>query len=106
MAEREMHTVIEAMRTMLLHMGEKHQWWHLALRQAVWVRICLERASLPSGKMPQELLFKKKSDLTLAHVWGCMVQFMVPEQQRGGKMAPKAHWGLHLGLPPESKGWE
>ncbi|CAI7805691.1 unnamed protein product [Closterium sp. NIES-53] len=63
MAEREMHTVVEAMRTMLLHMGEKHQWWHLALRQAVWVRICLERASLPSGKMPQELLFKKKTSI-------------------------------------------
>ncbi|CAI7879900.1 unnamed protein product, partial [Closterium sp. NIES-54] len=35
-----------------------------------------------------------------------MVQFMVPEQQRGGKLAPKARWGLHLGVSPESKGWE
>ncbi|CAI7875395.1 unnamed protein product [Closterium sp. NIES-54] len=33
-------------------------------------------------------------------------EFMVPEQQRGGKMAPKARWGLHLGVSPESKGWE
>ncbi|CAI7913468.1 unnamed protein product [Closterium sp. NIES-54] len=32
--------------------------------------------------------------------------FMVPEQQRGGKLAPKACWGLHLGVSPESKGWE
>ncbi|CAI7925534.1 unnamed protein product [Closterium sp. NIES-53] len=44
--------------------------------------------------------------LTLARVWGCMVQFMVPEQQHGGKLAPKAHWGIHLGVSPESKGWE
>ncbi|CAI7899569.1 unnamed protein product [Closterium sp. NIES-54] len=35
-----------------------------------------------------------------------MVQFMVPEQQRGGKLAPKARWGLHLGVSPASKGWE
>ncbi|CAI7842005.1 unnamed protein product [Closterium sp. NIES-54] len=31
---------------------------------------------------------------------------MVPEQQFGGKQAPKARWGLHLGMSPESKGWE
>ncbi|CAI7869425.1 unnamed protein product, partial [Closterium sp. NIES-54] len=106
MAEREMHTVVETVRTMLLHMGVKHHWWHLALRQAVWVRNCLERASLPSGTAPHELLFEKKPDLTLARVRGFMVQFMVPEQQRGGKLAPKARWGLHLGVSPESKGWE
>ncbi|CAI7899510.1 unnamed protein product [Closterium sp. NIES-53] len=63
MAEREMRTVVEAVRMMLLHMGVKHQWWHLALRQAFW-------------------------------------------QRRGGKLAPKAHWGLHLGVSAESKGWE
>ncbi|CAI7733757.1 unnamed protein product [Closterium sp. NIES-53] len=71
-------------------------WWHLALRQAVRVRSCLERASQPSGMTPHELLFEKKPDLTLARVWVCMVQFMVPEQQRGGKLALKARWGLHL----------
>ncbi|CAI7878099.1 unnamed protein product [Closterium sp. NIES-54] len=73
MAEREMRTVVEAVRTMLLHMGVKHHWWHLALRQAVWVRNCLDRASLPSGTTPHELLFEKKPDLILANVWGCMV---------------------------------
>ncbi|CAI7784064.1 unnamed protein product [Closterium sp. NIES-53] len=35
MAEREMRTAIKSVRTMLLHMGVQHQWWHLALRQAV-----------------------------------------------------------------------
>ncbi|CAI7786554.1 unnamed protein product [Closterium sp. NIES-53] len=78
MAEREMRPAIESVRTMLLHMGVQHQWWHLALRQAVW-----------------------KPDLTLARVWGFMVQFMVPEQQRGGKLTPKARWGLHLGVSPK-----
>ncbi|CAI7856393.1 unnamed protein product [Closterium sp. NIES-54] len=62
MAEREMRTAVESVRTMLLHMGVRHHWWHLALRQAVW--------------------------------------------QCGGKLAPKARWGLHLGVSPESKGWE
>ncbi|CAI7888186.1 unnamed protein product [Closterium sp. NIES-54] len=54
----------------------------------------------------ESLLTGKKPDLTLARVWGCMVQFMVLEQQRGGKMVPKARWGLHLGVSPKSKGWE
>ncbi|CAI7911357.1 unnamed protein product [Closterium sp. NIES-54] len=35
-----------------------------------------------------------------------MVQYMVPQHQRGGKLAPKASWGLHLGVSPTSKGWE
>ncbi|CAI7773455.1 unnamed protein product [Closterium sp. NIES-54] len=38
MAEREMRTTVESVRTMLLHMGVQHHWWHLTLRQAVWVR--------------------------------------------------------------------
>ncbi|CAI5970411.1 unnamed protein product [Closterium sp. NIES-65] len=33
-------------------------------------------------------------------------QFLVPDQQPSGKLAPKARWGLHLGVSPESKGWE
>ncbi|CAI7886456.1 unnamed protein product [Closterium sp. NIES-54] len=32
--------------------------------------------------------------------------FLIPEQQRGGKLKPKARWGLHLGVSAESKGWE
>ncbi|CAI7821525.1 unnamed protein product [Closterium sp. NIES-54] len=106
MAEREMRTTVECVRTMLLHMGVQHHWWHLALRQAVWVRNCLERSTTLPGMTPYQLLTGNKPDLTHARVWGCMVQFMVPEQQRGGKLAPKARWGLHLGVSPESKGWE
>ncbi|CAI7883734.1 unnamed protein product [Closterium sp. NIES-54] len=106
MVEREMRTTVESVRTMLLHMGVQHHWWHLALRQAVWVRNCLERSTTPPGTTPYQLLTGKKPDLSLARVWGCMVQFMVPEQQRGGKLAPKARWGLHLGVSLESKGWE
>ncbi|CAI7798836.1 unnamed protein product [Closterium sp. NIES-53] len=106
MAEQEMRIAIESVRTMLLDMGVQHHWWHLALRQAIWVRNCLERSTTPPGTTPYQLLTEKKPDLTLARVWGCMVQFMVPEQQRGGKLVPKAHWGLHLGVSPESKGWE
>ncbi|CAI7749862.1 unnamed protein product [Closterium sp. NIES-53] len=106
MAEREMRTIVKTVRTMLLHMGVQHHWWHLTLRQAVWVRNCLERSTTPPGTTPYQLLTGKKPDLTLARVWGCMVQFMVPEQQCGGKLAPKACWGLHLGVSPESKGCE
>ncbi|CAI7781133.1 unnamed protein product [Closterium sp. NIES-54] len=80
MAGREMRTAVEPVRTMLLHMGVQHHWWHLALRQAVWVRNCLERSTTPPGTTPYQLLTGKKPDLTLARVWGCMVQFMVPEQ--------------------------
>ncbi|CAI7797832.1 unnamed protein product [Closterium sp. NIES-53] len=106
MAEREMRTVVESVRTMLLHMGVQHHWWHLALRQAVWVRNCLERSTLPPGTTPYQLLTGQRPDLSLARIWGCMTQFLVPEQQRGGKLKPKARWGLHLGVSAASKGWE
>ncbi|CAI5962244.1 unnamed protein product [Closterium sp. NIES-65] len=106
MAEREMRTVVESVRTMLLHMGVQHHWWHLALRQAVWVRNCLERSALPPGTTPYQLLTGKKPDLSLARVWGCMAQFLLTEQHRGGKLQPKARWGLHLGVSAASKGWE
>ncbi|CAI5977938.1 unnamed protein product [Closterium sp. NIES-65] len=76
MAEREMRMVFEAVRMMLRHMGVQHHWWHLALRHAVWVRNCLERSTLPQGTTPHQLLTGKKLDLTMARVWGCMVQFM------------------------------
>ncbi|CAI7878320.1 unnamed protein product [Closterium sp. NIES-54] len=91
---------------MLLHIGMKHQWWHLSLRQAVWVRNCLERSTTMPGTTPYQLLTRKNPDVTPARVWGCLVQFMVLEQQRSGKLVPKARWGLHLGMLPKSKGWE
>ncbi|CAI7791311.1 unnamed protein product [Closterium sp. NIES-54] len=37
---------------------------------------------------------------------GKQFTFLVSEQQRGGKLKPKARWGLHLGVSEESKGWE
>ncbi|CAI7797361.1 unnamed protein product [Closterium sp. NIES-54] len=97
MAEREMRSIVEAMRTMLLHMGVQHQWWHVALAQAVWVRNRVEHASLPSGVTPYDPAFRRKPDVSMVRVWGCMLQYMVPQSQRGGKLAPKARWGLHLG---------
>ncbi|CAI7812886.1 unnamed protein product [Closterium sp. NIES-54] len=66
MAERELRTAVESVRTMLLHMGVQHHWWHLALRQAVWVRNCLERSTTPPGTTPYQLLTGKEPDLMLA----------------------------------------
>ncbi|CAI7788716.1 unnamed protein product [Closterium sp. NIES-53] len=106
MAEREIRSIVEAVRTLLLHMGVQHHWWHLALSQAVWVRNRVEHASLSSGVTPYELSFRRKPDVGMVRVWGCMLQYMVPQSQRGGKLAPKARWGLHLGVSAASKGWQ
>ncbi|CAI5960579.1 unnamed protein product [Closterium sp. NIES-65] len=45
------------------------------------------------------------------HLWHLALRQAVwvppcPEQQRRGKLKPKARWGLHLGVSGESKGWE
>ncbi|CAI7774049.1 unnamed protein product [Closterium sp. NIES-53] len=71
MAEGEMRTAVETVRTMLLHMGVQHHWWHLALRQLLGaVDDAARDDSVPAAD-------RKKPDLMLARVWGCMVQFMV-----------------------------
>ncbi|CAI7873257.1 unnamed protein product [Closterium sp. NIES-54] len=106
MVEREMRSIVEAVRTMLLHMGVQHHWWHLALSLVIWVRNRVEHASLPFGVTPYELAFRHKLDASMVRVWGCMLQYMVPQSQRGGKLAPKARWGLHLGVSAASKGWQ
>ncbi|CAI7739295.1 unnamed protein product [Closterium sp. NIES-53] len=62
MAEREMRMVVESVRTMLLHMGVQHHWWHLAIQQAVLVRNYLERSTLQPGTTPYQLLTGKKPD--------------------------------------------
>ncbi|CAI7931706.1 unnamed protein product [Closterium sp. NIES-54] len=70
MAEGEMRTAVETVRTMLLHMGVQHHWWHLALRQLLGaVDDAARDDSVPAAD-------RKKPDLMLARVWGCMVQFM------------------------------
>ncbi|CAI7799080.1 unnamed protein product [Closterium sp. NIES-53] len=76
MVETEMRTVVESVQTMLLHLGVQHHWWHLTLRQAVWVRNCLERSTLPPGTTPYKLLTGR---------------------------SPTCCWH---GVPEESKGWE
>ncbi|CAI7907375.1 unnamed protein product [Closterium sp. NIES-53] len=73
---------------------------------ALWVRNRVDRLTLPPGTTPHQLLTGKKPDLMLARVWDCIMQFLVPEQQRGGKPKPKARWGLHLRMSKESKGWK
>ncbi|CAI7769375.1 unnamed protein product [Closterium sp. NIES-54] len=80
----------------------------------VWVRPVTKKSDamqefaqwLAPGTTPYQLVTGKKPDSSLARVWGCMAQFLVPEQQRGGKLQPKGRWGLHLGVLEESKGWE
>ncbi|CAI7767793.1 unnamed protein product [Closterium sp. NIES-53] len=66
MAEWEMCTMVESVRTMLLHMGVQHHWWHLALRQAIWVRNCLERSALPPGTTPYQLFTGTNPNLSMA----------------------------------------
>ncbi|CAI7776299.1 unnamed protein product [Closterium sp. NIES-53] len=95
MAEREMRTMVES-----VHMGVQHPWWHLTLRQAVWVCKCLERSALPLRTTTYQLLTGKKPDLSLARMWGYMAQFLVPEQQRGGKLKPKARGARRTQVNP------
>ncbi|CAI7918981.1 unnamed protein product, partial [Closterium sp. NIES-54] len=100
MAEREMQTVVESVRTMLLHMGVQHHWWHLTLRPAVKVRNCVERSTLPPGTTPYQLLTGKKPDLSLARVWGCMALFLGGHHVGRGVLRDDVAGGVEVGARP------
>ncbi|CAI7919986.1 unnamed protein product [Closterium sp. NIES-53] len=88
MAEREMRLVVESVQTMLLHMGVQNHWWHLAPRQAVWVRNCM---ALASGISPIKV---SKSDVV-------EVPIEKPELRYTGQTRKPPEWMVfHARLPP------
>ncbi|CAI7897617.1 unnamed protein product, partial [Closterium sp. NIES-53] len=88
----------------LLH-DECEEQWHFAFQQFLWVVNRVHRSTLPHGVTPHLVVFKVKADVSTVRVFGCMVQYLIPEHERAGKLASKTRWGMHLGMSMESKGW-
>ncbi|CAI7822549.1 unnamed protein product [Closterium sp. NIES-54] len=104
-AECRNRMVTEGMRVMLGHMGLKSYTWHSGFQQFLWVVNRVHQSTLPHGVTPYLVVFKVKADVSMVRVFGCMVQYLIPEHEHEGKLASKTRWGMHLGMSMESKGW-
>lgn len=70
-AERSWRTVVEMARTFLADSGLHHRFWAEAVRTSVYLINRMPTRSLPNGKMPFEMVFDKKPDLTQVKTFGC-----------------------------------
>ncbi|CAI7912121.1 unnamed protein product [Closterium sp. NIES-54] len=102
-ADRLNRTLIDLARAMLAHAQLDHTSWGVAVQYASWVKNQMGSKGL-EGKSPYFMWTRKVPSVSMARVWGCMMQFKVPDQQLR-KLDPKAQWGIFLGVSERSKSW-
>ncbi|KAG6438777.1 hypothetical protein O3G_MSEX000215 [Manduca sexta] len=101
--EREMKTVIESARTMLLESGFNKNLWAEALNTAVYV-INRTGPSRVKDRTPFELWWDKTYDVNNLQVFGSRVSVHVPDQKRL-KFDSKAEIGYFIGYGENIKGY-
>lgn len=101
--EREMRTVVESARTMLLESGLNKNLWAEAINTAVFV-INRTGPSRIKNKTPYELWWNKEYDINNLHIFGSRVSIHVPDQKRL-KFDSKAELGYFIGYGENTKGY-
>ncbi|KAJ8728904.1 hypothetical protein PYW07_006600 [Mythimna separata] len=101
--EREMRTVAESARTMLLESGLNKNLWAEAINTAVYV-INRTGPSRVKDKTPYELWRIKDFDVNNLQVFGSQVSVHVPDQKRL-KFDSKAELGNFVGYGENTKGY-
>lgn len=101
--EREMRTVVESARTMIIQSGLGKELWAEAVNTAVFT-INRTGKSKVSGKTPYELLYNKCFDVTLLREFGTKVCTHVPKQLRL-KWDSKSKLGVFVGYGDYTKGY-
>lgn len=102
-AEREMRTVVESARTMLVAKNLGKEFWAEAVNTAVFV---LNRTgtSPTEGKTPYELWYGKSFDIKWLQVFGSKVYVHVPKCKRR-KWDNKSKPGIFVGYSDTTKGY-
>lgn len=103
-AEREMRTVMEAARTMLVAKNLDKKFWAEAANTAVYI-INRTGTSTVKGKTPYELWKSKSFDIkNLKFQFGSEVWVLVPKEKRR-KLDAKSEKGIFLGYGENTKGF-
>ena len=95
-AERNVRSFKDAVRTMLVHADAPGDLWEHAAQYQVylWNRTRVARAT---KKTPFETLTNRKASVMYAGVFGCDAWVSVERSQREGTFAPKAEPAIYLG---------
>lgn len=101
--EREMRTITESARTMMLARKLSKRFWAEAVNTAVYV-INRSGTSGVKDKNPYELWFNRKVDLNEFKVFGSEVYVHVPKQRRQ-KWDAKGRKGMFVGYQDNSKAY-
>lgn len=98
-AEREMRTIVESARSMLLARNFPKNLWGEAVNTAIYV---LNRTiPVHSGKTPIEIYMKKKPNLSHIRTFGCNAYMHVPDALRK-KWDPKSRKKILVGYEKDS----
>ncbi len=85
-SERSIQTVLERVRTMLIHAGLPSSLWPEAIAAACYITHRFPTKAL-GGKTPYEAWYKKKPDLAILCVYGCNAYVVDYHAKSKGKMA-------------------
>nr|GFB85478.1 retrovirus-related Pol polyprotein from transposon TNT 1-94 [Tanacetum cinerariifolium] len=99
--ERRNHTLIEAVRTMLIYAQALLFLWVEAVATVCYTQ---NRSiiRLRHGKTPYELMHSKLPDLSFFHVFGALC-YPTNDSENLGKLQPKADIGIFIGYAPTKK---
>ena len=103
-SERLNRTIVESVRSMLIHSNLPLKFWANAVHCAVYAHNRSPTSALESST-PFECWFGRKPDVSNMRVFGCVCYYYVPGKQRR-KLAPKARKAIFLGYPEGVKGYK
>ena len=104
-SERLNRTIIEAVRSMLIHSNLTPDFWAEAVQTAVYVQNRVPTSALGNEITPYECWFGRKPDISNLRVFGCICYYHVPDERRK-KLDPKARKAIFLGYPEGVKGYK
>jgi len=95
-AESDVRSTKDDMRTLMTQAGLPPQfWWRAAYHSVyIWNRTAL---SSRTNGTPYEAMYGKKPSIERWGIFGCDALVHVPKEQRGASLAPKSEPGVYLG---------
>ena len=106
--ERWHRTMMEGVRTLLLHSGLPVSFWAEALQHVVYLKNrTLHRFLPPATPTPYHAWTGHPADLSMVRVFGTMgcVTLPAPAQQQEGKLGTRGVMCCNLGVDPRAKAW-
>ena len=103
-AERANRTLEERITAMLAESGLPKRFWGDCLASFVKVWNCCPTSAVP-GTTPYHLWHKRKPNIGLFRIWGCVAYVHIQKDKRD-KLGPHMEKCIFIGYPDGYKGWK